>query len=38
MNNTCILFKDAQEVTRERLELLQFVQDQNVDIIILNET
>lgn len=38
MNNTRILFWNCQGVTRKRLELLQLVQQQNIDVILLNET
>lgn len=37
-DNTRILFWNTQGATRKRLELQQFVQEQNVDILLLNET
>jgi hypothetical protein len=38
MVNTRILFWNTQGVSRKRPELLQFVQQHNVDILLLNET
>lgn len=38
MNNTKILFWNTQGVTRKRLDLLQFVQEHNIDVLLLNET